>query len=127
MRSEAFRRAVESEDLSGFEELFAEDARFSSPVVFKPYQGRDTIRVILEAVLHVFEDFRYVEHVDGDDTAFLMFEARVGEMQLQGIDILRFADDDRIAELTVMVRPMSGMHALAEAMRRQLEAATARG
>ena len=56
----------------------------------------------------MFEDFRYLEQVETGDTAVLMFEARVGERELQGVDILRFGGDERIAEMTVMVRPMSG-------------------
>jgi uncharacterized protein with FMN-binding domain len=125
MRSDAFRAAVESKELSAIDALFAEDATFRSPVVFKPYEGRDQIAIILGAALRTFEDFRYLAQTETGETAVLMFEARVGDRQLQGVDILRFADDDRIAELTVMVRPMSGMHALAEAMQRQLEAAGA--
>ena len=54
-----------------------------------------------------------------------MFEAEVERARLDGLDLLRFDDDGRIRELMVMVRPMSGMHALAEAMRRRLEAAGA--
>jgi SnoaL-like domain len=122
MRSDAFRAAVEAKDLSAIERVFAEDATFRSPVVFKPYDGRDQIAVVLGAALRVFEDFRYVEHVETGATAVLMFEARVGHRQLQGVDILRLADDGRVAELIVMVRPMSGMHALAERMREMLEA-----
>lgn len=121
VRSDAFRAAVEAEDFSEFESLFAEDASFNSPVVFRPYEGRDAIRVILDAVAQVFEDFRYIDQVEDGGAAFLMFEARVGDRQLQGVDILRFDDDDRIAELTVMVRPMSGMNALAERMGQLLE------
>ena len=37
-----------------------------------------------------------------------MFEARAGDRDLQGVDILRFAEDGLIRELIVMVRPMSG-------------------
>jgi SnoaL-like domain len=122
VRSDAFRAAVEAEDFSEFESLFAESATFNSPVVFRPYEGRDAIRVILDAVTQVFEDFRYIDQVDEGGTAFLMFEARVGDRQLQGVDILRFDDDGRITELTVMVRPRSGMNALAERMREMLEA-----
>jgi SnoaL-like domain len=122
MKSDAFRAAVEAKDLSAIEEVFAEGATFRSPVVFKPYEGRDQIAVVLGAALRVFEDFRYIEHVETGDTAVLVFEARVGDRQLQGVDILRFAGDGRVAELIVMVRPMSGMHALAERMREMLEA-----
>ena len=124
MRSDRFRAAAEAKDFSAVDELFAPDAVFRSPVVFKPYEGRDALRLILGAVVQVFEDFRYIEQVETDDTAVLVFEARVGERELQGVDVLRFGDGDQIAELIVMVRPMSGMHALAERMRELLEAAS---
>jgi hypothetical protein len=125
MRSDAFRAAAEAKDFSKVEELFAADATFRSPVVFKPYEGREVIAVILGAVLQVFEDFRYVDHVETGDTAVLVFEAHVGDRELQGVDILRFGADARIKEMIVMVRPMSGMQALAEGMRERLEAAGA--
>jgi hypothetical protein len=54
-----------------------------------------------------------------------MFEARAGDRDLQGVDILRFGENDQIRELIVMVRPMSGMHALADEMKKMLEAAGA--
>jgi hypothetical protein len=125
MRSEAFRAAVEAKDLEAAREVIAEDAVFRSPVVFRPYEGRDAMMVILGAVVQVFEGFRYTGHAEGDDIAVLEFAARVGDREVQGVDILRFDDDDRVSELTVMVRPMSGMHALAERMRAMLEAAGA--
>ncbi len=121
MKSDAFRRAAEAKDFAAGERLFAEDVTFRSPVVFKPYEGREALGTLLNAVLRVFEDFRYVEQVEMGDTAVLMFEARVGERAVQGVDVLRFRDDGLIGELIVMVRPMSGMQALAEAMGRMLE------
>ena len=123
MRSDAFRAAAEAKDFSAAEDLFTEDVSFRSPVVYRPYEGRETLMVLLGAVAQVFEDFRYVEQVESGDTATLVFEARVGDRDLQGVDILRFDAAGRVRELIVMVRPMSGMHALAEAMQRQLEAA----
>jgi ketosteroid isomerase-like protein len=123
MRSDRFRAAAEAKDFSAVEGLFTEDVVFNSPVVFKPYLGRDALAAVLGAVVRVFEDFRYVEQVEGGDTAVLMFEARVGDRELQGVDILRFDPDGLVRELIVMVRPMSGMNALAEAMQKQLEAA----
>ena len=124
MRSDAFRRAAESKDFSAVEELFTEDVTFRSPVVFKPYEGREALGLLLGAVVRVFEDFRYVDQVETGDTAVLVFEARVGEREVQGVDILRFGEEDRVREMMVMVRPMSGLNALAEAMRAQLEGAT---
>ena len=125
MRSDRFRAAAESKDFSAFEDLFAEDVEFRSPVVFKPYEGRDMIGLLLGSVAQVFEDFRYTDQVETGDTAVLVFEARVGDRDVNGVDILHFDDQDRIAAMTVMVRPMSGMNALAEAMKAKLEAAGA--
>jgi hypothetical protein len=116
---------VEAKDLSAARELLAADIVFRSPVVFKPYEGLDAVLAVLAAALRVFEDFRYVEQVESGDAAALVFEARVGDRDLQGVDILRFDDGGLVRELVVMVRPMSGLNALAEAMRRQLEAASA--
>jgi ketosteroid isomerase-like protein len=123
MRSDRFRAAVESADLASIDELFAEEVTFRSPVVFKPYEGRDAIKLLLGAVAQVFEDFRYVDQVETGDTAVLVFAARVGDREVDGVDILRFDASGRIAEMMVMVRPMSGVNALAEAMQMKLEAA----
>ena len=125
MRSDAFRRAAEAKDFCAGADLFTEDVVFKSPVVFRPYEGRDTLAVILGAVVQVFEDFRYVEQIESGDAATLVFEARVGDREVQGVDILRFDADGRIHEMIVMVRPMSGMNALAERMKAMLEAAGA--
>jgi ketosteroid isomerase-like protein len=127
MKSDAFRAAAEAKDFGAAENLLAADVTFRSPVVFKPYEGRDQVQLILSAVVQVFEDFRYIEQVETGDVAVLQFETRVGDMQLRGVDILKFGDDGTITELTVMVRPMSGMHALAEAMQKLLESQTALG
>jgi SnoaL-like domain len=125
MRSDAFRAAAEAKDFSTIDELFAEEAVFRSPVVYRPYAGREAIKVILGAVLNVFEDFRYTTQLEDGDTAVLVFETRVGEREVQGVDMLTFGADGRIVELTVMVRPMSGIQALAERMGELLEAAGA--
>jgi len=120
MKSDSFRSAAESKDFSRLEDLFSPDVVFRSPAVFKPYSGHDALRVLLGTVAEVFEDFRYVDQVETGDTAVLVFEARVGERRLDGVDILRFGEDGLIVELTVMIRPLSGLNALAEEMGRRL-------
>jgi SnoaL-like domain len=122
MRSDRFRAAAESKDFSAVDELFAEQVTFRSPVVYSPYQGREALEFLLGAVTQVFEDFRYVDQVETGDAAVLVFEAKVGDREVNGVDILHFDGDDRISEMTVMVRPMSGVNALAEAMQAKLEA-----
>jgi hypothetical protein len=111
----AFRDAVHTGDVDAAVALFAEDAAFHSPVVHRPYVGREALRAILAAVVTVFEDFRYTAEYGGDDGHVLVFEARVGDRALQGVDILR-GTDGVLTELTVMVRPYSAATALRERM-----------
>jgi hypothetical protein len=125
MQSDRFRAAAESKDFSAIEGLFADDVEFKSPVVFKPYQGREAVGMLLGAVVQVFEDFRYTDQTETDGTATLAFTARVGEREVEGIDLLRFDAEGRIREMAVYVRPMSGVHALADAMKRKLDEAQA--
>jgi len=125
MQSDRFRQAAEAKDFSAIDELFAEDVVFRSPVVFKPYEGRDAVVMLLTAVSQVFEDFRYTDHVETGDAAALAFSAHVGERELDGIDFLHFGPDGRIKRMEVFIRPMSGMHALAEAMQKKLEEVSA--
>ena len=123
MKSDAFRQAAEAKDFSKDEELFSPDVVFRSPAVFKPYSGLEALGVILGTVVEVFEDFRYVDQVETGATAVLVFEARVGEKQLNGVDVLRFGEDGKIVEMMVMIRPLSGLTALGEEMGRRLGAA----
>ena len=118
-----FRRAVEDGDVAALEPLFAEDAVFTSPVVFKPYAGRAIAAAIVRGAARVFQDIRYVREIvsaDGRDHA-LMFQATVNGLQLHGCDFLHLDDDGLIDDLTVMVRPLSAAKALAEAMGAEFE------
>ena len=118
-----FREAVEARDTAAIEDMLAEDVVFTSPVAFKPYPGKAITAAILRAVLRVFEDFRYVREIagaDGRDHA-LVFTATVNGKQVNGCDFLHFDENGKIDDFMVMVRPLSGAQALAEAMGAQFE------
>jgi hypothetical protein len=118
-----FRKAVEANDHAAIERLLAENVVFSSPVAFKPYEGRVITAAILRGVTRVFTDFRYLREFadpDGRDHA-LVFEAKVGDKAITGCDFLHLDEDGRIDELMVMVRPLSAAMALSEAMGDQFE------
>ncbi|MGV0789796.1 nuclear transport factor 2 family protein [Mycolicibacterium sp. XJ2] len=117
-----FRRAVESGDLDAVIALCRDDIVFRSPVVFTPYEGRDALRTILAAVMEVFEDFRYVREIGAADARdhALVFQAKVGDKDIEGCDFVRTDEDGAISELTVMVRPLSATLSLAETMKERL-------
>ncbi len=121
----AFREGIENHDLDAVMALFSEDVVFRSPVVHTPYEGRETLRAILTAVAEVLEDFRYTREIgaSGSPDHALVFRARIGDREVEGCDFLHTGRDGLIDEMYVMFRPLSGILALAEAMKRLLEPA----
>ncbi len=120
-----FRAAVEARDFEAAVALLADDVTFRSPVVFKPYEGREVVGVLLQAVSRVFEDFVYEREIGAEGAAdhALVFRARVGEREIEGCDFIHADADGKIDDFTVMVRPLTATMALAEAMQAELEAA----
>ncbi|MCD0450298.1 nuclear transport factor 2 family protein [Actinocorallia sp. API 0066] len=118
-----FRAAVEKGDADAFAGLLAPDAVFNSPVAFKPYRGRETVAAILRAATRVFDDLRYVQEIADPDTGAhaLVFKARIGPTEVHGCDFLTVAPNGEITDFTVMLRPMSAVHAMSEAMRPQFD------
>ncbi len=121
-----FRAAVDNRDLAALEGLFTEDVRLYSPVKFEPFAGRPAVLGLFGVLLRTFEDFRYIGALDGaaetasdaveTPSAALVFRATVNGRQIHGIDLLHLGQDERIREITVMVRPQSAVRTLGEAV-----------
>ena len=118
----AFRAAVETGDLPAALALLHPQVEFRSPAVHAPYVGAEPVGRLLGHVTQVFEDFRYVDELAGDGTHGLVFRARVGKREVEGWDYLTVDDVGLITTFVVMVRPLSGLIALAEAMGARLAA-----
>ena len=121
MLSERFRAAIEEGNVDQVPELFHEDAVFRSPVLFKPYEGRDQVLKILRAaeqVLGLGDKFRYVHQLEDPDdrVAILEFATDVDGKQVEGIDKLTFDEDGLITELKVMIRPASALQVVGAKM-----------
>lgn len=116
-----FRKAIESKDLDALQATLSDDVIFCSPAVHKPYAGKAETMVILRAVMTVFEEFRYTRVFEGPEGGVLVFDARVGDRQVQGADFLQLGDDGLIDNLTVMIRPLSGLNAVVAAMAPAIE------
>lgn len=115
-----FGVAIEAGDEDAALATLADDVVFRSPAVHKPYEGKATVEGILRLVATVFENFRYTNEWRDGRTTILFFEANVGARELQGIDILEENDDGQVAQFTVMIRPLSGLQAVAQTMAERL-------
>jgi hypothetical protein len=116
----AFANAVLADDHDAALATIADDVEFRSPAVHKPYHGKEQVDGILRLVATVFENFRYTAEWRDGPTTILFFEANVGDRELQGVDILEENADGLIERFTVMIRPLSGLQAVAAAMAQRL-------
>lgn len=109
---------IESRDMSILNDLLANDVVFRSPVAFKAYEGKPVVTFILSNVIQVFENFTYHRQFSTEDqqSIVLEFSANVSEKQLKGIDMIRFNEEGKIVDFEVMIRPLSGLNALAAQM-----------
>jgi hypothetical protein len=109
MERKAFRTAAEEKNVELMTEALADDVVLHSPILFRGFDGREAVGLILSHVAEVLEGLTYVDEAIGDGTTVLRFEAKVGDLELEGIDYLTFDEDDRVTDITVFMRPLSAL------------------
>ena len=109
------------------DEILADEVKFHSPFVWKPKKGKVAATAILMAAADVFEDFGYVRELVTGNVFGLEFEARIGELEVRGIDLIELNDAGQIIDFEVMVRPANGLQALGLEMAKRLAAQSPTG
>ena len=122
---EIWHDMVRRQNLDRLDEVLAEDCVFLSPIVHTPQQGRELTCLYLNGALNVFnENFRYIKEVVTPQHAVLEFICEMDGIQVNGVDILTFDREGRIAEFKVMLRPLKAVNLMHEKMRAMLEGLT---
>ncbi|MDY6468767.1 nuclear transport factor 2 family protein [Acinetobacter faecalis] len=118
-----WHKMLETRDMSILNELLDDDVMFRSPVAYSPYSGKQVVFFILSNVIQVFENFTYHREFLSEDGAnvVLEFSANIGEKKLKGIDMIQFNEHGKIVDFEVMIRPKSGLEALAELMGKRMQ------
>ena len=114
---------LETRDMSILNELLAEEVVFRSPVAFQPYPGKQVVFFILTNVIQVFEKFTYHREFISEDgnNVVLEFSANVGDKKLKGVDMIQFNEEGQMIDFEVMIRPKSGLEALAVQMGQRMQ------
>ena len=114
---------LESRDMSILNELLAEEVVFRSPVAFQPYPGKQVVFFILTNVIQVFENFTYHREFisENGNNVVLEFSANVSDKKLKGVDMIQFNEEGQMIDFEVMIRPKSGLEALAVQMGQRMQ------
>ena len=112
-----WHRFVETKSEDVLRPLFADTTVFRSPFVHLPIPSRPASVLILTAVVQIFENFRYYRtFVAGTHDVALEFSANIGDLQLKGVDLVKFDTGGKIVEFEVMIRPFRALEALSSLM-----------
>ena len=121
---DAWHKLVREQNAAGVPFLLADDVVFYSPVVHAPQIGRNITSLYLMAAFKVFfnPSFRYVREIRGSNDAMLEFETTLDGVVVNGVDIIRWNDDGKIAEFKVMLRPLKAINLIHQKMGEMLQA-----
>ena len=109
-----WHRIVAERDLPALPAVLAKDVSIGAPPYWEKIDGRDLVGHLLGLIVHTIEGFTYHrEWRDGPEFA-LEFRGRVGDIELQGIDLITVNDRGEVQNLDVMIRPLNAVVALRE-------------
>ena len=99
-----------------------EAIEFYSPFVYKPIQGVEDVMKYLNAASVTInnEYFNYTDEIIGERSAFLLFETKLGDIFINGVDYIVWNEQEKLTELRVLIRPFKALTLVAETMAKHL-------
>jgi hypothetical protein len=118
---QTWHEIVRTGDKELLQSLLTDDVVFRSPVVHTPQAGRALTTAYLEAAMTVLgPNLQYHRQWFGVDSAVLEFTTVVDDIEIHGVDMMTWDEDDRLVDFTVMVRPQKALTVLIERMGAEL-------
>ena len=119
---DAWHKLVDEWDMSGLDDLLADDAVFHSPVVHTPQRGKQLVKLYLNAAAMALYNshFAYVREVIGESDAFLEFTAELDGIHINAVDIIHWNAEGKIDDFKVMIRPLKAINLLHGMMKQML-------
>ena len=104
-----WHRIVAEKDVVGLERVLAEDVALGVPPYWQKLHGRAIAVNLLGLIIHTIEEFTYHrEWRSGRELAY-EFTGHVGDLDLQGIDLITIDEHCRVTDLDVLMRPVNAI------------------
>ena len=109
-----WHRIVRERDVPALATLLAPDVALGAPPYWEPLRGSALVQHLLGLILETIEGFTYHREWKMGSELALEFRGRVGNLELQGIDLISLDERLRIGSLDVMIRPINAVLSLRE-------------
>ncbi len=116
MPSHPYRELWQTRDLGTWGDALAADVVVRSPMLKTPFHGRDTTLELFDVLLGVFGDFRITDEFEDGAAHAFFWRATSKRRCIEGADLVRHGDDGKIAEITVLIRPLADIGTFAAAV-----------
>ena len=111
-----YRALWETRDVRRFEESLSPNVVVRSPIIEAPFEGKDAVTELWEILLQNLSDFRITHEFGERNERVFFWSATASGERIQGCDLIRSDDDGAIVELSVIIRPLTAIAALAAAI-----------
>ena len=108
-----FRAFWESGDLGVWIDALAPDVELHSPLITAPFRGRQTAAELYGVLFDRLRDFEVVDEFWTGSSYVCFWRADVGGRRIEGADFMRSNTEGKIAEVTVLIRPLVSIAAFA--------------
>lgn len=117
MELHPYAQAWAARDLDRLLSLLSDDVVFHSPFVSAPgFEGRDSVAVIFGIALDALKDVEYTHDFAEGRSRVLVADSRIFDTPIKITTVLEFDAEERVREIWMLVRPLTGLSALAEAV-----------
>ena len=115
---DSWHTVFKSQELDKLDKIIADNAVFTSPVVFKPMEGKEITKMYLFAAGQSFnmDKFKYIREVHDGINSVLEFETFIDEISVNGVDMIKWNNEGKIVDFKVMIRPLKAVQKVQEKM-----------
>jgi SnoaL-like domain len=112
-----YRRASELHDATVLRDALHPDVVLRSPLSDRVrFAGREPVIEVIGAALAVFADLRHHTEIGDDRTRVLVSSGTVDGVAFDETTVLRLADDGRIVQIALSIRPLPALAAVMRAI-----------
>ena len=114
--ADAFTTAFTTRDFTPAAAVLADDVAFRSPVLARPWRTRPVLERLGGGMVGVFGDVGFAPPVVGEQRAVLSWTGSVGPLDAEGVLLLDVGADGLVADMAILIRPLTALQAVAQAM-----------
>lgn len=104
--------ALHNHDADRAGEHLADDIVLKSPIFAQPFTGRGNATAVIGHLVNAVDEFESTGVLGGPETFAVVLKLRVGDTEVEGIDIVHVNAEGKIDAMTVQWRPLPAIVAV---------------